>query len=105
MMALCEGPSSPPLTPYTSFSLHSHTSPSSSLGRAQIQFQLPRTWLTLGHLKESEIPSDIVHRVRNDLVTESCKMTPAIVGEKVVGPALVDYKGRKSLIFVFGVSF
>jgi hypothetical protein len=59
----------------------------------------------LGHLKESEIPSDVVHRVGNHLVTESSKMTPAVVGEKVVEPALVDYKGRKALIFVFGVSF
>ena len=58
----------------------------------------------LGHLRESEVPSDVVHRVGNHLVTESSKMTPAVVGEKVVEPALVDYKGRKALIFVFGVS-
>jgi hypothetical protein len=58
----------------------------------------------LGHLKESEIPPDVVHRVGNHLVTESSKMTPALVGEKVVEPALVDHKGRKAFIFVFGVS-
>jgi len=56
----------------------------------------------LGHLKESEIPPDVVHRVGNHLITESSKMTPAVVGEKVVEPALVDYKGRKALMFVFG---
>lgn len=59
----------------------------------------------LGHLKESEIPSDVIHRMGNHLITESSKMTPAIVGEKVVESALVDYKGRKAFVFVFGVSY
>jgi len=92
-----------PAYPYTYFPLHPYTSPGNN--RPQIPFQLPRRQLMLGHLKESEIPSDVVHRVGNHLVTESSKMTPAVVGEKVVEPALVDYKGRKAFIFVFGVSF
>jgi hypothetical protein len=58
----------------------------------------------LGHLRESEVPPDVTYRVGNHLVTESSKMTPAVVGEKVVEPALVDYNGRKALVFVFGVS-
>jgi len=89
-----------PAYPYTYFPLHPYTSPNSS--RSQIPFQLPRRQLMLGHLKESEIPSDVVYRVGNHLITESSKMTPAVVGEKVVEPALVDYRGRKALIFVFG---
>ena len=89
--------------PYTYFPLHPYTSPGSS--RPQIPFQLPRRQLMLGHLKESEIPSDVIHRMGNHLITESSKMTPAIVGEKVVESALVDYKGRKAFVFVFGVSY
>lgn len=96
---------SQPGYPYTYFPLHPYTSASGSGGRAlQLPFQLPRRQLMLGHLKDSEIPSDVTYRVGNHLVTESSKMTPAVVGEKVVEPALVDYNGRKALIFVFGVS-
>ena len=58
----------------------------------------------LKHLRESEVPSGVTYRVGNHLVTESSKMTPAVVEGKVVEPALVDYNGRKALIFVFGVS-
>jgi len=91
--------------PYTYFPLHPYTSANGGGPRAlQLPFQLPRRQLMLGHLRESEIPPDVTYRVGNHLVTESSKMTPAVVGEKVVEPALVDYNGRKALVFVFGVS-
>jgi hypothetical protein len=73
-----------PVCLYTYFPFHPYTSPSSS--RPQIPFQLPRRQLMLSHLKGSEVPSDVVYRVGNHLVTESSKMTPAVVGEKVVEP-------------------
>lgn len=57
----------------------------------------------LGQLNEAEPPNDIILRIGNHLVTESSKLTPALVGEKFVEPALIDYKGKKCLVFVFGV--
>lgn len=66
-------------------------------------FQIPRRQPVLGHLQHSEIPHDMVFRIDNHLITESSKLTPALVGEKCVEPALVDYKGKKGLVFVFGV--
>jgi hypothetical protein len=86
---------------FTYFPLHLYTSPSSS--RTQIPFQLQS--MLPRHPKESEIPRDVIHRVESHLVTESSKMTLAVVGDRVVEPALVDYKGRKAFIFMFGVSF
>ena len=58
----------------------------------------------LVHPKEPETLSDVVHRVGNHLVTESSKMTSAVVGGTVVEPTLVDFQGGKALIFMFGVS-
>ena len=92
-----------PAYSFTYFPLRLFTSPSSS--RQKLTFQLPRRQLIPDHLKKSEIPPDVVHRMGNHLVTESSKMTPDLAGEKVVEPVLVDYRGRKALIFVFGVSF
>jgi hypothetical protein len=66
-------------------------------------FQIPRRQPTLRHLRHSEFPDDAVFRIDNHLITESSKLTPALVGEKCVEPTLVDYKGRKALVFVFGV--
>lgn len=66
-------------------------------------FQIPRRQPMLRHLRHSEFPDDAVFRMGNHLITESSKLTPALVGEKCVEPALVDYKGKKALVFVFGV--
>lgn len=66
-------------------------------------FQIPRRQPMLRHLRHSEFPDDAVFRIGNHLITESSKLTPALVGERCVEPALVDYKGRKALVFVFGV--
>ena len=49
-------------------------------------------------------PSDVVWKVDNHVVTESSKMTHALVGATFVQPANVEYQGRKSLMFVFAVS-
>jgi hypothetical protein len=46
---------------------------------------------------------DVVLRIRNLLVTESSKLTPALVGEKFVEPVHIDHQGKKSLVFVFTV--
>lgn len=48
--------------------------------------------------------SDIVTHVGNHPITESSKCTHALVGATFVQPANVDYKGKKSLMFVFAVS-
>ena len=66
-------------------------------------FQIPRRQPILRHLHHSEFPDDAVFRMGNHLITESSKLTPALVGEKCVEPTLVDYKGKKALVFVFGV--
>ncbi|KAF9526592.1 velvet factor [Crepidotus variabilis] len=92
-----------PPTTYTYFPLHPYVSSSAEGGQAsQPPFQLPRRQLMLSHLKEEEFPPDVVYQVGNHLITESSKLTPAVVGEKVVEPTIVDYKGRKAMIFVFG---
>ncbi|GLB37545.1 putative velvet factor [Lyophyllum shimeji] len=45
---------------------------------------------------------DVVYRLGNHFITESSKLTAALVGEKYVEPVLVRYEGRKVLVFVFG---
>jgi len=91
---------------YTYFPLHPFTTPSAegSVAPPRISpFQIPRRQPMLSQLNEAEPPSDIVLRIGNHLVTESSKLTPALVGERFVEPTLIDYKGKKCLIFVFGV--
>ena len=66
-------------------------------------FRIPRRQPMLRHLLRSEFPNDVVFRIGNHLITESSKLTPALVGEKCVEPTLMDYEGRKALVFVFGV--
>lgn len=88
----------------TYFPVHPYTSLDVDGTQASVApFQIPRRQPILRHLHHSEIPHDVVFRIDNHLITESSKLTPALVGEKCVEPALVDYKGRKALIFVFGV--
>ena len=90
----------------TYFPLHPYMSLDVNEVQAQASvppFQIPRRQPTLRHLFHSEFPDDVVFRMGNHLITESSKLTPALVGEKCVEPTLVDYKGRKALVFVFGV--
>ncbi|PFH50901.1 hypothetical protein AMATHDRAFT_75289 [Amanita thiersii Skay4041] len=65
-------------------------------------FQIPRRQPMLKTITSEELPNDVIHRLHNHLVTESSKLTPALVGEKFVEPVLVDYMGKPSLMFVFG---
>ncbi|KAK7460799.1 hypothetical protein VKT23_008728 [Stygiomarasmius scandens] len=46
-------------------------------------------------------PSDIVHHVEGFPITESSKVTNALVGSTFVMPVAIDYHGKKSLMFVF----
>ena len=56
-----------------------------------------------GYILPSHSPSDVVHRFGNYPITESSKQTQALVGATFVQPALVDYQGAKSIVFVFAV--
>jgi hypothetical protein len=88
----------------TYFPVHPYKSLDVDEVRASVApFQIPRRQPMLRHLLHSEFPDDAVFRIGNHLITESSKLTPALVGEKCVEPTLVDYKGRKALVFVFGV--
>jgi hypothetical protein len=88
----------------TYFSVHPYRSLDVDGVQASVApFQIPRRQPMLRHLHHSEFPDDAVFRMGNHLITESSKFTPALVGEKCVEPTLVDYKGRKALVFVFGV--
>ena len=98
----------PMRSPLTYYPLHPYTSLDAS-GSGQVEgssspFEIPRRQPMLGYLHHSDRPSDTVHQVGNHLITESSKLTPALVGERFTEPTLVDYQGRKALIFVFGVS-
>lgn len=66
-------------------------------------FQIPRRQYMLRQLRDDQAPPDAVMRIGHHLVTESSKLTPALVGEKFVEPTLVDYNGKKALVFAFGV--
>ncbi|PPR00981.1 hypothetical protein CVT24_000275 [Panaeolus cyanescens] len=87
----------------TYFPLHPYTSVDINGQHAQVSpFQIPRRQLMLGHLHPSSMPSDVVHQRGTHLVTESSKLTPALVGEKFVEPTLVEFEGKSLLVFVFG---
>ncbi|KAF8806458.1 hypothetical protein BYT27DRAFT_7224235 [Phlegmacium glaucopus] len=89
--------------PLTYFPVHPYMSLDADGTQASVTpFQIPRRQPMLGHLYNSEIPQDVVFQIDNHLITESSKLTPALVGEKCVESALVDHKGRKGLVFVFG---
>lgn len=91
---------------FTYFPLHPFTTPSLEGGGAPPRgppYQIPRRQPMLARVLEADPPQDIVLRVGNHLVTESSNHTTALVGERVVEPALIDYEGKKCLVFVFGV--
>jgi hypothetical protein len=81
-----------------------NTGASSSIQAIAPPFQIPRRQLMLSPLHPSEIPADAVRQIGNHIITESSKLTPALIGEKFAEPTLVDYQGKKALVFVFGVS-
>ncbi|EDR08806.1 uncharacterized protein LACBIDRAFT_296250 [Laccaria bicolor S238N-H82] len=84
-----------PLHPYTTQDVHAEEA-------AMASFHIPRRQPLVRHLNPNEVPKDVVFRLGNHLVTESSKLTPALVGEKFVEPTLVEHKGKKALVFVFG---
>ena len=86
-----------PLHPYTTQDAHGEEATTAS-------FHIPRRQPLLRHLNANEVPKDVVFRLGNHLVTESSKLTPALVGEKFVEPTLIEHKGKKALVFVFGVT-
>jgi hypothetical protein len=59
----------------------------------------------LGHPTSSDPPQleSVVLRIGNHLITECSKLTPALVGGTFVEPTLVEYQGKKALVFVFAV--
>jgi hypothetical protein len=72
-------------------------------GASHSPFHIPRRQAALSHLTSQPL-QDVVFRLDNHLVTESSKLTAALVGEKFVAPVLIDHIGKKSLVFVFSVS-
>ncbi|KAF9011972.1 velvet factor-domain-containing protein [Cyathus striatus] len=61
----------------------------------------PPPTATQGYLVTSQTAQDIVHHVGEYPVTESSKMTPALVGATFIQPSCVEHQGKKSLVFVF----
>lgn len=51
----------------------------------------------------SHSAQDVVFQMGDYQVTESSKLTQALVGATFVQPSSVEYQGRKSLLFVFAV--
>ncbi|KAJ3820707.1 velvet factor-domain-containing protein [Lentinula raphanica] len=55
-----------------------------------------------GSSSQTAYPSDVVHWVDGRYpITESSKMTDALVGSTFVQPQFIDYEGSRTLIFVF----
>lgn len=57
-----------------------------------------------GFIPPSHTASDIVHHVGGFPITESSKITQALVGATFVQPSSVEFQGKKSIMFVFAVS-
>jgi hypothetical protein len=57
--------------------------------------------LSRQHLRPYESSSAVIYRRGDYAITETSKLTHALVGQKFVQPLLVDYRGRKSLMFAF----
>ena len=89
-----QSPSFFPLYPYSTMEYP---------GAYHSPFHVPRRQSMLNHLTSQSL-QDVVFRLDNHLVTESSKLTPAVVGEKCIEPVLIDHMGKKSLFFIFSVS-
>ncbi|KAF6751112.1 velvet factor [Ephemerocybe angulata] len=50
---------------------------------------------------DSSEPDEVVHYVNNYPVLEGSKVTPTLVGNTFVQPNVVEYQGKKALVFVF----
>jgi hypothetical protein len=58
-----------------------------------------------GFISPSPSAPDIIHHVNDFPIIESSKTTPSLVGATFVQPAIVEYQGKKTIMFVFAVSF
>jgi len=53
------------------------------------------------YISSPESPSDVVYHFGRFPITESSKKTSALVGATFVQPAIVEFQGKKSIMFVF----
>lgn len=88
--------------PPTYYLPHPYDSTGASSSIQAIPPPVPNPSLMLSPLHPSEIPADAVHQIRNHIITESSKLTSALVGEKFAEASFVSYQGKKALVFVFG---
>ena len=89
----------------TSFS---SSSPTILNGNGNFIFSSPQASPPSGAQSQASTPNspsfeDVIHHVGNYAITESSKVTSSLVGATFVQPAIVDYEGKKSIIFVFSV--
>jgi len=54
-----------------------------------------------GYVPPSQTAPDIVHSIDGLHIRESSKLTVSLVGATFVQPAIIDYQGKKSVMFVF----
>ncbi|GLB39943.1 putative velvet factor [Lyophyllum shimeji] len=54
-----------------------------------------------GYRSASQPAADVVHTINGFQIRESSKMTSSLVGATFVQPAIIDYQGQKSVLFVF----
>lgn len=89
---------------YTYYPLYPFTTPSADGDTPRIDpFRIPRRQPMLAQVNPNDPPRDVILCAGNHYVTESSNLTPALVGERIVEPVLIDYKGKKCFFFVFGV--
>lgn len=80
--------------------------PNSELSRYQFYQEGSMPLLTRqvsGYVYPQKDTSDIVHFVDGFPITEQSKQTQALVGATFVQPAMIDYQGKKAIVFVFSV--
>ncbi|KAG6909745.1 hypothetical protein DXG01_015733 [Tephrocybe rancida] len=79
-----------------------HTiSPSQTFDGAMSSSPTHSTSSSLSYPMDIDTDPDIVHYVENYPIKESSKMTSALVGATFVQPAIIDYQGKPSIMFVF----
>lgn len=56
-----------------------------------------------GYIYPPEDMSDVVYHLEGFPITENSKQTQALVGATFVQPSIIDYQGKKTIVFVFAV--
>ncbi len=59
--------------------------------------------LMTGYIYPPEGTSDVVYHLEGFPITENSKQTQALVGATFVQPSIIDYQGKKAIVFVFAV--